>query len=81
MYDCNDDATWEWGIPCTTEMMHMPQCNYHDVEQMMHTPWCKDDDTCNVCTYEMHGVWCIPSWVDDAYDSHPTTVLLELTPG
>jgi hypothetical protein len=43
---------WGWGIPCTTKMMHMTQCNYHDVDQMMHTPWCKDDDTCNVCTYE-----------------------------
>jgi hypothetical protein len=81
MYDYNDDATWGWGIPCMTKMMHMPQCNYHDVDQMMYTPWCKDDDTCNVCSYKMHEVWCIPSWVDDAYDLHPTTVLSELTPG
>jgi hypothetical protein len=76
MYDYNDGATWGWGIPCTTEMMYMTQCNYHDVDQMMHTLWCKDDDTCNVCTYEMHEVWCILlSWVDDAHDSHSTTVL------
>jgi hypothetical protein len=43
-------------------MVHMPQGNYHDADQMMQTPWCKDDDTCNACTYEMHEVWCIPLW-------------------
>jgi hypothetical protein len=24
--------------------------HYHDADQMMHTPWCKDDDACDVCT-------------------------------
>jgi hypothetical protein len=38
------------------KMMYKTQCNYHDSDQMMHTLYCKDDDTCNVCTYEMHEV-------------------------
>jgi hypothetical protein len=37
-YDYNNGATREWRIPCTTEMVHMPQGNYHDADQMMQTP-------------------------------------------
>jgi hypothetical protein len=30
MYDYYDGATQGWRIPCTIEMVHMTQCNYHD---------------------------------------------------
>jgi hypothetical protein len=38
------------------KMVHKIQCYYHEADRMKHTPRCKDNDTCNVCTYEMHEI-------------------------
>jgi hypothetical protein len=61
-WDCINGASWGWGIPCTIKMVQLPWCWPNDAYTMMQGWWYLQ------CMHVRNA------WVDDAHDSHPTTV-------